>query len=459
MLFDLIEESKKLISIRSVSSEGTRDLVEYLAPFCRGLEFHIAFQTAGNGQGSHEVNLIAHIVPESAPDLCPGGLALVTHLDTVPPGDLSLWTETGGDPFRATIKGDKIYGLGSADTKLDFLCKLSAVENVGLKNFKIPVAVIGTFGEERALAGARLLRETGIIHPRFALVGEPSELRPVIAHKGILYMRAVYPHPSLIPGTQVPSPASGRGARQSRNPVRVRVFKGRAAHGSMPHLGENAIRKAVEWLFAEQGKNPGLQLISIRGGTVHNVVPEECVVEVSEGEKPCPRIEFLKKFFHLMKTADAYLKTHRNDAFDPPRTTGNIGVIRGDEKKIEIEFDFRLIPETDGNELYEIFQALPREIQGARAEMIRSNAPMATDRRSEIARRVGEALKEADLPVSFAAKSGNTEGAIFNAMGAESIVIGPGRSTGNIHAPNEYNEISRLQKAVEFYTAFLKQFC
>lgn len=442
MLFDLVEESKKLISIRSVSSEGTRDLVEHLVPFCRRVGFRLTLQAASNGAGDRELNLIAHTAPEGAADLCPGGVALVTHLDTVPPGDPSLWTETGGDPFRATIRGDKIYGLGSADTKLDFLCKLRAVENIGLKNFKIPIALIGTFGEERALAGARLLHETGIIHPKFALIGEPSELQPVNAHKGILYMRGVWE-------------GEGAGVRGEG----VRVFQGRAAHGSTPHLGENAIEKAVRWLMEEQKRRPYLQLARIHGGTVHNIVPERCEVAVQEGERPCPRLRFVKRFFQSVDAALVSLDTHRNGAFDPPRTTINIGVIRGDEKKIEIEFDFRLIPETDGNELYEIFQTLPREIPGARVEIIRSNPPMATDRKSEIARRVEEALKGIGLPAFFAAKAGNTEGAIFNAIGAESIVIGPGRSTGNIHAPNEYNEIPELRKAVSFYEAFLRQFC
>jgi succinyl-diaminopimelate desuccinylase len=452
MLFDLVEESKKLISIRSISSEGTREAVEHLAPFCRQLGFNLTLQAAGNGAGDRELNLIAHTVPEGAPDLCPQGLALVTHLDTVPPGDLSLWTETGGDPFRATIKGDRIYGLGSADTKLDFLCKLQAVETVGLKNIKIPTALIGTFGEERALAGTRLLHETGIVHPKFALIGEPSELQPVNAHKGILYLRGVW---------EPPHPASGHPLPYDRGEGRVRgrVFHGRAAHGSTPHLGENAIEKAVRWLIEEQKRRPFLQLVRIDGGTVHNIVPERCEIEAAQGDSECPRLLFLKKFFGLLAAAESYLRTHSNEFFDPPRTTRNVGVIRGDEKRIEIEFDFRLIPETDGNELYEIFQVLPREIPGARVEMIRSNPPMATDRGSEIARRVEEALKKVGLPASFAAKAGNTEGAIFNAIGAESIVIGPGKSTGNIHSPNEYNGIPELRKAVSFYEAFLRQFC
>src|SRR4051812_41295554 len=56
------------------------------------------------------------------------GLLLNTHLDTVSPGLSENWTETDKDPFGAVIKNGKIYGLGSADVKLDFLCKLVAIE-------------------------------------------------------------------------------------------------------------------------------------------------------------------------------------------------------------------------------------------------------------------------------------------------------------------------------------------
>lgn len=438
MLFDLIEESKKLISIRS--DEGNRGVVECLMPHCRRLGFHITIQGAGNGCSAVDANLIAHSSPGRLGDVCPEGLVLVTHLDTVPPGRKSLWTKTGGNPFKPTIRGGKLYGLGSADTKLDFLCKLLAIQRVGLKRIKIPVAMVGTFGEERALAGARLVRESGIMHPRFALISEPSELRAVIAHKGILYLRAVL---------------RDKGAT-GRSPCRTKVFKGKAAHGSMPHLGENAIEKAIWWLATQKG----IDLVEIDGGTVHNVVPCSCRIATRRSIKDSPRIVFLKRFLELMGTARRYLLTHSNPNFDPSRTTDNIGVIRTPSKdRVEIEFDFRLIPETDGNVLFEIFQGLGKGIAGVSIAVIRSNPPMNTPLDSELARRVGEAQVAAELPQAFVVKSGNTEGAVFNELGAESIVIGPGRSVGNIHAPNEYNEISQLKKAVDFYAAFLQGFC
>jgi acetylornithine deacetylase/succinyl-diaminopimelate desuccinylase-like protein len=72
---------------------------------------------------------------------------------------------------------------------------------------------------------------------------------------------------------------------------------------------------------------------------------------------------------------------------------------------------------------------------------------------------VGEAQQAVGLPRAFVVKSGNTEGAIFHDIGAQAVIIGPGRAVGNIHAPNERNEIPQLHQAVDFYTAFLRGFC
>ncbi len=441
MVWNLIEESKKLIGIQSVTNVGNRALVDYLVPFCRRLGLNLLFQAAKNGE--QELNLIASTLPAGSPNLCPDGLLWVTHLDTVPPGDPALWTETGNDPFRATIKEDRIYGLGSADTKLDFLCKLKALEAVGPERLKVPFCLVGTYGEERALAGIKQLRQSGLVRPRYALVGEPSELQPVVKHKGILYMKLTF-HADT-------SDSSGRSDRSKRQ------FIGRAAHGSTPHLGENAIQKGCEWLFQEQKGRPNLQLLSIQGGTVHNIVPERCEIEVGAGSAPSPSIRFLKNFWDLIGSANRRLLEVQDPEFDPPVTTCNVGVVRTVGETIEIEFDFRLIPSTDGNELFEIFRKL-EDFPGARIQVLSSNAPMETPRQSDLVKRVGDSLKTSGLPCSFMVKSGNTEGAILREMGAEAVVIGPGRSTGNIHRPNEYNEISQLKKAVEFYTEFLKGF-
>ncbi len=438
MLFDLIEESKKLIGIRSVSEDGTEKIVSHLKPYAEALGFHITQQP--NPEDQREINLIAHTEPKGSKNLCPRGLALVTHLDTVPGGDTSLWTKTNNDPWNATVADGKIYGLGSADTKLDFLCKLLALERVGLKNIKIPVALIGTYGEERSIAGARQIRDAGLMNPKFALISEPSNLKAVTAHKGILYFKAVF--------------NDGRGATQNAA-GESRSFHGKSAHGSMPHLGENAIAKAIQWL----GSQNGVEVAEIQGGTVHNVVPELCKVRV-EKSVTAPRVDFLKKFLVRLEEARAFLKTRTHPDFDPPYTTDNFGVLRSQgDGSLYLEFDFRLIPDTDEEKITQMFRDLEKETPGLKSELFRKNPPLHTLPTTELAQRVSAAQRESGLDVGSFVKSGNTEGPIFQEMGAEAVILGPGHSTGNIHAPNEHNEIAQLHKAVDFYEVFLRGFC
>jgi acetylornithine deacetylase/succinyl-diaminopimelate desuccinylase-like protein len=435
MLFDLIEESKKLIGIRSVSETGTEEIVSHLLPYVRALGFETMLQK--NPEDAREMNLIAHMASQDAKDLCPQGLAFVTHLDTVPGGDPSLWTKTVNDPWNATIVDGKIYGLGSADTKLDILCKLLALERVGLKNIKVPVALIGTFGEERSLAGARLIRDTGIMHPKFALISEPSDLKAVTAHKGMLYFKATF-----------------RGGGSSKK-GESRSFRGKSAHGSMPHLGENAIEKAIRWLAEQEG----MEVTHIQGGTVHNVVPELCVLSV-EKSATAPRADFLKKFLSCLEEACAFLKNHTHADFDPPYTTGNFGVLHSqDDGSLYLEFDFRLIPDADQGKIESLFRDLEKKTPGLKVDLFRKNLPLHTLPTTELARRVSEAQIGCGLEVGSFVKSGNTEGPIFQEMGAEAVILGPGHSTGNIHAPNEHNEIAQLHKAVDFYEVFLRKFC
>jgi succinyl-diaminopimelate desuccinylase len=283
VLFDLLAESRKIIGIDTSGYKGTRPLVRHLLPYCEAIGLKAELLGPRSGREA-DVNLVAHTVRKGSKNLCPGGLALVTHLDTVPGGESTYWTETGGDPWKATLKDDRLYGLGSADTKLDFLCKLLALEKVGVKNLKLPLALIGTFGEERSLGGARWLRDSGRMTPKFAAIGEPCELKAVVAHKGILYMRALFK-------------TSVGGKRSS--PFLTEHFRGKAAHGSMPHLGRNAIEKAIRWMRDRKGT----EVAEIHGGTVHNVVPESCRVSVQEGEGPAPRANFLVKFIDYLEKA------------------------------------------------------------------------------------------------------------------------------------------------------------
>ena len=112
----------------------------------------------------------------------PGGLVLSGHTDTVPL-DEALWNV---DPFRLTEKEGRLYGLGSTDMKSFFALVMEALKDFDGVAFKQPLIVLATADEETSMQGARTLAELGRPRARAAVIGEPTGMRPINAHKGIM---------------------------------------------------------------------------------------------------------------------------------------------------------------------------------------------------------------------------------------------------------------------------------
>src|SRR5262245_56701093 len=154
----LLEWCRRLIACRSVTTEGTRRIVELCAAEMLAPAGIAARFIPSAREGNEQVNLVAVIRGRDS-SLRP--IVLNTHLDTVPPGAPELWTACGGDPFTGRIDGDRIYGLGTADTKLDLAAKIFAFTAVGTP--RRDVYLVGTFGEEHGLTGAKEIMETATL--------------------------------------------------------------------------------------------------------------------------------------------------------------------------------------------------------------------------------------------------------------------------------------------------------
>ncbi|MEE8280894.1 MAG: M20/M25/M40 family metallo-hydrolase, partial [Gammaproteobacteria bacterium] len=134
-----------------------------------------------------------------------GGLVLSGHTDTVP-CDPQLWSS---DPFALAERDNRLYGLGTADMKSFLALAMTACAGIDTAALKAPLMLLATADEESSMAGARALVAAGQPKARFAVIGEPTGLKPVRMHKGIL-MEA------------------------------IRV-EGRSGHSSDPSLGANAL--------------------------------------------------------------------------------------------------------------------------------------------------------------------------------------------------------------------------
>jgi acetylornithine deacetylase/succinyl-diaminopimelate desuccinylase family protein len=196
-----------------------------------------------------------------------GGRRLIFngHLDVVPAGNPSQWKYP---PFQGKLRKGKIYGRGSSDMKsgiASFLQALSTIERSKILLHQGAVLLHLVSDEEsHGHQGMGFLTQRERIQGDAALVGEPTDLQPVIAQKGALWLRI--------------------------------LTLGKSAHGSRPHLGVNAIEKMTNLIkrlnsipLEEEhpllGK-PTLSIGTIQGGTKINIVPDRCEIEVDRRMLP-----------------------------------------------------------------------------------------------------------------------------------------------------------------------------
>jgi acetylornithine deacetylase/succinyl-diaminopimelate desuccinylase-like protein len=454
----LLSWCKRLIQCRSVTNEGTRTIAELcarelLAP--NGIEARLL---PSSQEGLGQVNLFALI---KGHDPAASPIVLNTHLDTVPPGDPAAWTECANNPFAATLRDDRIYGLGAADTKLDFAAKVFALARGGTP--RRDTYLVGTFGEEHGLVGAKEMAQTGLL-PRDALafVGEPSRLEVITAHKGLMVFE--------LTATFTPGRSSEAGDAQ-----RV-VFAGRAAHSSTPALGRNAIRIALDALAA----NPGVEVFAIDGGDAVNKVPARCEVIVAAANPPLAnsgrvepaRMERVETIPPSALAAFARFVNALSDFADragppeadyaAPTVTCNPGVIRSAPGSIKLEFELRPPPglalDVVRRGVSGVVDAIAPTIPGIMLSLVerRANPGFRSALASETVELAMAAQASAGLPLTTNVKAGCTEAGIYAAAGMWPVVFGPGPSTGVIHAPNEYNLIGDVDGALRFYLELLK---
>ncbi|ENM5892698.1 acetylornithine deacetylase [Vibrio mimicus] len=271
-----LEVYEGLISTSSISStdarwdEGNEQVIAKLADWLSALGFAIQIeQVAPNKQ-----NLIAKLGSGE------GGLLLAGHSDTVP-FDEGRWNY---NPHALTQANNRFYGLGTADMKGFFAFIYEAVKKVDWSKQTKPLYVLATCDEETTMLGARHFTENAPFKPDYCIIGEPTSLVPIRAHKGHV-----------------------------ANAIRV---TGKSGHSSNPALGVNAIEIMHEVLFAlmqlrdrliKEYHHPGfeiptptLNLGHIHGGDSPNRICGCC--ELHYDVRPLPGIS-LDGLDNLMRDA------------------------------------------------------------------------------------------------------------------------------------------------------------
>ncbi|WAF85243.1 acetylornithine deacetylase [Metapseudomonas otitidis] len=246
---DLLE---RLVAFPTVSRDSNLALIGFIRDYLAG--HGVASELFLNAEGT-KANLFATLGPTDR-----GGVVLSGHTDVVPV-DGQAWTR---DPFRLSESEGRLYGRGTADMKGFIASVLAAVPAFLAQPLRLPVHLAFSYDEEVGCLGVRSLLDALAQRPnrpRLCLIGEPTELRPVLGHKGKLAMRC------QVHGAACHSAYAPQGVNAIEYAARL-----------IGHLGEIG-----EELARPEHHDPRfdppystVQTGLIEGGRALNIVPAEC---------------------------------------------------------------------------------------------------------------------------------------------------------------------------------------
>jgi acetylornithine deacetylase/succinyl-diaminopimelate desuccinylase-like protein len=492
----LIEEARRLIAIPSVTTEGNEAIANHVALMMRTRGFKVQLQQVSHsldGVSKRQFNVVGIFGDPLVDKKTRKGLLLATHLDTVGPGRPENWNETGGNPFDPTVKEGRLFGLGAAAAKVDFLCKLTAIERFREQKLKMPIYLAGTCGEEMGMFGTKYLIKSMLLNPRFVLVGEPTDLKVVHSHKCHAIFRV------SIGYSKVSKDAKGFNRRATL------VALGRSAHGASPDLGVNAILRLLEFIRMSEEAGFDLRITSCWGGDSVNKVPDKAGAEIFLTSH---QLEDFRRFFSeycentelkdvfsielgglgeagvqflpeqvfqavcdsvgLFGQLSAEFSERQDAAYDPPISTISFGQMRDRPGAIDLHFDLRLLPDMSPEDLEarvrSAFQQLGAHYPGLNISVVRerTNPGLAMTWEHEFMKVCRSAMVESGIGTpdnGFSRKASSTEAAQFFQAGYDALAFGPGKARDNSHGPNEYMELDHLEKAIRFYEKVIERAC
>jgi acetylornithine deacetylase len=241
----------KLVAFDTTSTKSNLELIAYVKDY---LDSHGVASTLTPSEDGKKASMFAWMGPDGK-----GGIGLSGHSDCVPI-EGQTWSS---DPFKLELRDGKLYGRGACDMKGFLACVLASVPLFLSRPLKEPVHIIVSYDEEVGCTGVRpLIARLGsdLPRPRGIIVGEPTTMAVVEAHKGVDTYRT--------------------------------VVTGREVHSSLPQLGVNAISFAAELVKEIDRIGTSLatsqindrfhppfstvQVGTIEGGTAANIVPKTC---------------------------------------------------------------------------------------------------------------------------------------------------------------------------------------
>jgi succinyl-diaminopimelate desuccinylase len=239
-----LEITRELVQIETMNPPGRElECAQYVGKLLHDAGLQVSYHEFADGRTSVVARLAG--AAGKAP-ICFGG-----HIDTVPLG-AKPWSK---DPFAGEVSGGKIYGRGTTDMKAGVAAYVwAALELARLPRGKADLLFVSVAGEETGCQGSfDLARSRAVLGARAVVIAEPTSNYPIVGHKGALWLQA--------------------------------EATGVTVHGSMPHLGVNAIYKAARAIGKLERFSfdvtphpllggPTLNVGTMKGGMNLNSVPD-----------------------------------------------------------------------------------------------------------------------------------------------------------------------------------------
>lgn len=365
---------KTLVAFDTTSRRSNLALIQWVEQYLAHLD--VPTRRVPNADGTKS-NLLASIGPAVE-----GGVVLSGHTDVVPV-DGQPWSS---DPWVLTERDGRLYGRGTCDMKGFLALALAAAPDLARATLRKPVHLAFSYDEEVGCLGAPDMIEVianDLPRPALVVVGEPTDMVAVRAHKGIASF--------------------------------IVTVTGREAHSSLTHLGVSANMAAIKLMgllvelseklereadpaspFTPKGAT--LTIGQVNGGTAVNILARECVfifdLRTPAGLDP---MAILTDVFAAAEAMDAEIKARAPE-----------GGVKVERRSLTPAF----APEENG-----VAEAFARRLAG-------DNGPARV--------------------VPYAAEAGQ-----FQNAGFSTVICGPG-SIDQAHQPDEYVEISQIQRGAAF---------
>jgi acetylornithine deacetylase len=307
----VVELLRKMVSFNTVNANYSSvknpeaPLAVYLETLARGAGFETR-RMAVPGGGDNL--LVTHRTSPAAP-----WLMFESHLDTVVVDGMTI------DPFAGRVEGGRMWGRGTCDTKGTGAAMFCALQRYAASPVKPNnIAIAFTLDEEYGMTGVRaLVREWATLgfQPAGVIVGEPTLLRPIIAHNGTVRWRI--------------------------------VTRGIAAHAADPTRGRSAISDMMRVIDAVESRYvPSLSarheltgparcsVNQVHGGTQINIIPAQCEARIDRrvvpGESPDGVLPAVAALLEMVRAARPGLEFEQHLLFScTPLTTRHNGSLLG----------------------------------------------------------------------------------------------------------------------------------